>query len=134
MAAIAGSCPMTASERDFSIPTSFSAVVAFIFSTGTPLMELTVAATSSSVASTTRSAWASRHFAISACSAAAACFIASRYCDAASKSPRLTAASFLPRMESISPWRRTMDSGLSLAPILSRAPVSSMASIALSGS
>ena len=78
IALMAGSCPTTTSPSAFSIPMSFSAVVAFIFSTGTPLIEETVFATSSSVASTTSSACVSRHFLSAVWNSADAILIASR--------------------------------------------------------
>ena len=78
IAFIAGSCPITTSPSEFSMPISFSAVVAFIFSTGTPLMELTVSATSSAVTDMVSSAWLDFHSASAASNSREAVFIASR--------------------------------------------------------
>ena len=130
----AGSCPITTAPSAFSIPRSFSAVVAFIFSTGTPLIDETVSAMSFSVISSVSSACVSFHFLSSAWKSAAACFKAARYCAAESKSPFATTASFLPRKVSMFSCISVRRFGRALAPALNRAPVSSSASIALSGS
>ena len=116
------------------MPRSFSAVAAFIFSTGTPLIAATVSATSDSATSIASSACVSFHFFSSSPNSADATRIASRYCAAASKSPRATASSLRPRRSSIAACLSVSDFGLALAPILILAPVSSMASMALSGS
>ena len=80
------------------------------------------------------SAWVSFHFLSASWNSAAAILIDSRYRAAESKSPAFTAASFLPFNASIASCREVSDLGLADAPILRRAPVSSIASIALSGS
>ncbi len=134
IAPIASDWPTTASPSVFSMPTSRSAVVALIFSTGTPLIDETVSATSFSVASIVSSAWSRRQSSSAWRKAADASRSSSRTFAAPSKSPASTAASLRALSASSSSCIETSFFGRALAPARSLAPVSSIASIALSGS
>ena len=125
---------MTVLASDFSIPSKRSAVIWFIFSTGTPLIVATVSAMSCSVTEIVSSACDDFHASNAVWKAAPVSRSCSRKREASSKSPFATASSFRARSASIFSCIDVRDFGRTLEAARRRAPVSSRTSIALSGS
>ena len=133
MDSMAAAWPTTEAFSSFSMLRSLPAVDSVMRSTGTPEIEATVAAMSSAVTSTVFSACSARQALIFSSRAARAASSASRQRAASSKALACTAASFFAWQSAMAASSALKSGGRTAVLRRTREPVSSRASMALSG-